>query len=112
MQHSPSFLFAFEQQELDGHPIHFTPFFFDFIIYVNEVPIIITRIIIIIKSSILQYPFHVRVFYAGCFNEYSFLISLLAFIINPVTIAAITIIANKPGTKPAPKVPFVIKVPI
>ena len=99
-----------EQLPAAGQPIHLTPFFFSFIIYITADPTIIRSITITIKFTILITPHIIN--YAVFFKEYCASNFLSAFFTKQTTTATIATTAISPGTKPAPSVPAVTNVPI
>ncbi len=90
-----------------GQPMHFSPFIFALTMYITAHPIIITRIAVIIIFANIKSPL-----FNYFFAAYSALSSLFVFAISAQIITTNATIAISPPTKPAPKAPVVISVPI
>ena len=116
LQHAPLFLCA--HTPADEQPMHFTPFFFCFMIYPTARTTAITIITATIKSvisNLLDLFFTLIIsyfFYFAAFNSYSACIFLFVFIIIPIITTANASTAMSPGTKAVPRAPVVISVPI
>ena len=112
-QPEPSPLF-FAQIAASGQPIQVMPRFFDLWIYPAARPRTAAKTTVAMMFSIvLTYTFKSGIFaYFLVFSAYSEAILLSAFLTSLTTTAAIARTAIRPGTKPTPSVPSVIRVPI
>ena len=81
----------------EGQPMHAAPFFFSFTIYPMAAPTMATTTAII-KAFVIGFSFYT--------------VSLFALRISTAITIAMATTTARPGRKPAPKLPVVIRVPI